>query len=101
MKRGERIRESAYERFNAALGHANRLVQPTGYLAGTRSLTIADISMAAGLSAFENLNHVDLEPHPQLREWLARMKTEIKSFKKYEAGAIKYAAWANAGLSKQ
>ncbi len=72
--------ESSAGRLAEVLGFANEALKETGYLAGTKHLTIADIAMVAGLGTAELMDHVDLKPHPEVVAWLARMKKEIKKY---------------------
>jgi len=58
----------------AALTFFNYLAETRGYLAG-RSLTLADLSVAAHLSCFDYFNDVPWDAAPDLRAWYSRMKS--------------------------
>ena len=74
------------------------MVQKTGYVAETNSLTIADISMMATVDSMAPVNHVDLDSYPDLCIWMAKMKQKIKGYEKHAAGIKPYGQWVNSGL---
>jgi glutathione S-transferase len=67
------LRKGAHA-LRAALTFFNYLAETRGYLAG-RSLTLADLSVAAHLSCFDYFDDVPWDTVPDLRVWYSRMKS--------------------------
>lgn len=61
------------KKFNESMTVFNNFLEPTGYAAGTKNLTLADIVLFASVSCFEVVN-VDLSPYPNVQKWLKLMK---------------------------
>jgi glutathione S-transferase len=63
------------------LGWLNDYVAETGYVAGTKSMTIADISM---ITTYANLvacqGHIDLSAYPKAQAWFERVKAELPNY---------------------
>lgn len=51
----------------------NNFLAKSGYAAGTKHLTLADIVLFSSVSTFEVVN-VDLSPYPNVQKWLKLMK---------------------------
>lgn len=67
------LRKGAHA-LRARLTFFNYLAEARPFLAG-RSLTLADLSLAATLSCFDYFNDVPWDMAPDLRDWYARMKS--------------------------
>lgn len=67
------LRQGAHA-LRAALTFFNYLAETRGYLAG-RSLTLADLSVAAHLSCFDYFDDVPWQAAPDLRVWYSRIKS--------------------------
>jgi len=65
---------SGREALKIALNRLGRLAEQRGYLAG-RECTLADLAVAAHLSALDYLGEVSWGDHPQAAEWYMRMKS--------------------------
>jgi len=73
--------EQLREKFKTALGWANDFVKETGYIAGTKSLTIADIAFMGSFSTFAAIGIWDLKSKfPELYEWFERVKAELPEY---------------------
>ena len=59
-------------------------IKPTGFVAGTKDLTLADISAFANISTFEATEKIfiDLDDYPSVKAWSAKMKTLIPDYTK-------------------
>jgi len=71
------------DRLREVLGWVNDFLKPTGYVAGTQNLTIADIVFVGTYStivACEGM--VDLTPYKELNAWFEKMKKELPNYKK-------------------
>ena len=55
------------------LGWANGFVQPTGYVAGTDSLTLADLTFAATYSTIVATANVGLSTYTDLATWFDKV----------------------------
>ena len=72
---------ASLERLHEVLGWVRDFVKPTGYIAGTDYLTIADLAFVASFSSLLEGNQVDLTKYdPQLGDWFARCKAEIPNY---------------------
>ncbi|HEX2592047.1 MAG TPA: glutathione S-transferase family protein [Rhizomicrobium sp.] len=65
---------SGREALNTSLKRLGDLAEQRGYLAG-RSCTLADLAVAAHLSALDYFGEVSWSEHPQAAEWYVRMKS--------------------------
>ena len=53
------------------------LFRPTGFAAGTSSVTVADISLAVTYSTVEAMGVVDMDEYPELPKWMSWVKAEV------------------------
>jgi glutathione S-transferase len=79
---GFKIDESTHTNLNEVLAFANEMFQGGAFAAGTKHVTIADLSLLASLSTMATIEHVDLSPFPEIRGWFEKMKKEVG--KKYD-----------------
>ncbi len=70
-------------RMKEVLGWADGYVRDskTGYIAGTPSLSLADLSFAASYSTIAAFKYFDLGDYQHLNAWFDRMKKEIPKYK--------------------
>lgn len=61
------------EKFEESMKVFNKFLEPTGFAAGTKNLTLADIVLFASVSCFEVVS-VDFSPYPNVQKWLKLMK---------------------------
>ena len=82
------------ERFKEVMGWVTDFVKPTGYMAGTESLTVADIAFLATYSTVVATGHFDLTPYPEVNAWFDKVKAEIPNYEKANGeGATDFGAW--------
>merc|ERR1711974_384652 len=75
-------RDMGYERFKEVMGWLNDLLKPTGYLAGTNHMTVADISLLASFSTMAATEHFDLTAYPEATAWFEKFKAEVPNYEK-------------------
>lgn len=63
----------------------DKFVESTGYVAGTKKLTLADIVLFSTVSTFEVLEF-DLTPYPNVQKWLSLMKETCPGRDQNESG---------------
>ena len=68
-----RLRKGAHA-LRGRLTFLNAMVEMNGYLAG-RHLSVADLSAAAHLSAYDYFGDVEWQAVPDLKDWYARIKS--------------------------
>ncbi len=51
--------------------------RPTGYVAGTSYLTVADLCLGVTYSQILEIGHVDVSGRAEMNEWLARVKASV------------------------
>jgi len=73
-------KESKDKRFKEVMGWVTDFIKPTGYVAGTDHLTVADIAFIATYSTIEAVNHFDLTQYPEVNEWFEKVKGEIPNY---------------------
>lgn len=56
-----------------AVMYLNNFLEPTGFVAGTQQLSVADYAIFADLTTFEAVSF-DFSPYPRVAKWLALMK---------------------------
>jgi len=71
-----------YERFREVMGWLNDMLKPTGYVAGTDHMTIADISLLASFSTMAATEHFDLSAYPNATAWFEKVKGEVPNYEK-------------------
>ncbi len=58
------------------------LIRPTGYAAGTKHMTLADLAFMSSYTTLAALNLIDLSPYKALPAWLERVKREVPNHDK-------------------
>lgn len=61
------------KKFEGTVAILDKFLEPTGYVAGTKKLTLADIILFSSVSTFEVANF-DLSPYPNVQKWVTLMK---------------------------
>ena len=81
---GEKVSEPARDKLKEALKWLEEFVKPSGFMAGTSSMTLADISIYAFYSTLETTKDVlvNLNDYPSLEAWSAKMKGLIPNYEK-------------------
>ena len=77
-----KIPEEKFTKLREVLGWVNDFVKPTGYAAGTDSLTLADITLITTFSTLQAAGNVDLSAYPELNAWAEKVKGELKNYEK-------------------
>eukprot|EP00095_Tigriopus_kingsejongensis_P011299 maker-scaffold14_size734282-snap-gene-3.13 protein:Tk11299 transcript:maker-scaffold14_size734282-snap-gene-3.13-mRNA-1 annotation:"glutathione s-transferase delta-epsilon 2" len=94
MHEKKEIPQSAYDHAKEVLGWANDMVKPTGFVAGTTYLTLADIAFLASYSTMVETGALDLSPFPELKTWYEKAKGLVKNYEKANGeGAAGFGAW--------
>jgi glutathione S-transferase len=74
------------------LGWVRDFAKPTGFIAGTRHLTIADLAFVASYSSILAGNQIDLTKYdPELKAWFERCKAAIPNYA--EANGVGAEQW--------
>lgn len=71
---GKEMNPENLKKLEDSVAILDKFLEPTGFAAGTESLTIADLVLFASVSTFEAANF-DFSPFPNVRKWLELMKT--------------------------
>jgi glutathione S-transferase len=61
------------KKLESAVEFLNTFLETSGYVAGTQTMTIADLSIFASVTTFEVFNF-DFSPYPRVQKWLKLMK---------------------------
>ena len=76
------------------MGWVNDFIKPTGYVAGTDHLTVADLCFVATYATIEACGKFDLAPYVETNAWFEKMKTEIPNYEKANGeGATAFGGW--------
>ena len=76
------------------MGWVNDFIKPTGYVAGTDHLTVADLCFVPTYANIEACGKFDLTPYAETNAWFEKMKTEIPNYEKANGeGATAFAGW--------
>jgi len=76
------------------MGWVNDFIKPTGYVAGTDHLTVADLCFVATYATIEACGKFDLAPYAETNAWFEKMKTEIPNYEKANGeGATAFGGW--------
>ena len=74
---------ASLERLREVLGWLRDFVTPTGYIAGTDHLTLADLAFVASFSSLLEGHQIDLTQYdPEIGGWFGRCKEEIPNYQK-------------------
>lgn len=69
------------ERMHEVLGWFRDKIKPTGFVAGTDHLTLADISFVSSTTTIIATGVFDLSGYPEIMQWLERCKALIPNYK--------------------
>ena len=72
--------ENEVKRFHEVMGWIQDFVKPTGYIAGTNDLTVADLAFLATFSTIEATGHFDLSAFPDVNAWFAKVKSQVPNY---------------------
>ena len=65
--------------------------RPTGFVAGTKHVTLADLSLLTTYTTLKASGMMDLTPYDQLPAWLERVKAAVPNYQKADGeGAEKF-----------
>ncbi len=64
-------------------------LRPTGYVAGTDHVTLADLAFFVGHTTLEATRMIDLSPYTELPAWAERVKAAIPNYEKANGEGIK------------
>eukprot|EP00095_Tigriopus_kingsejongensis_P001406 maker-scaffold229_size244821-snap-gene-1.17 protein:Tk01406 transcript:maker-scaffold229_size244821-snap-gene-1.17-mRNA-1 annotation:"glutathione s-transferase delta-epsilon 2" len=86
--------QSAFDKMKEVLGWVNDMIKPTGYVAGTDKMTLADVAFLATHSSLVATGAIDVSEYPELAAWFEKMKGEIKNYEKANGkGAALFGSW--------
>ena len=86
--------ETTFKKFYEVLSWANDFVKPTGYVAGTDHMTLADISFLATYSTVKATGYFDLEKYEELNAWFEKIKGEVPDYENANGqGATDFGSW--------
>jgi len=86
--------ETTFKKFDEVLAWANDFVKPTGYVAGTDHMTLADISFLATYSTVKATGYFDLEKYEDLNAWFEKIKGEVPEYESANGqGATDFGSW--------
>lgn len=90
-----KVAPEKYDRLREVLGWVNDYVKETGYVAGTKQLTIADLAILASYSTMRACGDiVDFSAYPALNEWFEKVKAEVPNYEKANGeGATGFGQW--------
>lgn len=82
------------ERFKEVMGWVNDFIKPTGYVAGTDCLTVADLAFLATYATIEATGNFDLTPYDAVNAWYEKVKAEVPNYAKCNGdGAAAFGGW--------
>ena len=68
------------KRFHEVMRWIQDFVKPTGYIAETNYLTVADLAFLATFSTIESTCHFDLSAYPNVNAWFAKVKNQVPNY---------------------
>ena len=74
--------ENELKRFHEVMGWVEDFLKPTGYVAGTKHLTVADLAFLSTYSSIVALNHFDLSAYPKTNAWFEKVKGQVPNYEK-------------------
>ena len=72
--------ENEQKRFDEVMGWVQDFIKPTGYVAGTSYLTLADLAFLATYSTVDATGHFDLSAYPAVNAWFEKVKGEVPNY---------------------
>ncbi len=80
---------------------ASCTTRPTGFVAGTSHLTVADISLAANVTTISTTGIVPLSDYPELPAWFGRVRASVPNYERANGeGANTFAEWYRKRLAE-
>ena len=72
------------DKLKEAMGWIEDYLKPTGFVAGTESMSVADLSLLATYSSMEQCKNVyiNLEDFPESKKWAEKMKKLMPDYEK-------------------
>lgn len=70
---GKEMNPENLKKLEGSMAILDKFLEPTGFAAGTKSFTVADLVLFSTVSTFEAVNF-DFSPYPNVRTWLDLMK---------------------------
>jgi len=80
--------QDKYDKLTEVMGWVTDMIKPTGYVAGTDHMTIADICFVATVSTGLATEHFDWSGYPEIMAWLEKMKGEIPDYEKANGAGV-------------
>ena len=82
------------EKFTEVMGWVNDFIKPTGYVAGTDHLTVADLCFLATYATIVASENFDLTPYTETNAWFEKLKKEVPNYEKANGeGAAAFGGW--------
>ena len=82
------------EKFKEVMGWVNDFIKPTGYVAGTDHLTVADLCFLATYATIVASENFDLTPYAETNAWFEKLKKEVPNYEKANGeGAATFGGW--------
>jgi len=82
------------EKFTEVMGWVNDFIKPTGYVAGTDHLTVADLCFLATYATIVASENFDLTPYAETNAWFEKLKKEVPNYEKANGeGAAAFGGW--------
>jgi len=88
--------EALKKKFKEVMGWANDFVKDTGYIAGTKAMSIADIALISSFSTIVEGGLFDdlLKEYTELTAWFERVKAQIPDYEEVNGkGAAEFGMW--------
>jgi len=99
---GQKVEDDKYEKVKEVMGWVSDMIKPTGYVAGTSHMTIADICFVATISTGVATGHFDWSGHPEILTWFEKIKGEIPNYEKSNgAGATAFGEMFKKAVAKE
>ena len=67
------------------MGWVTDFIKPTGYVAGTSHITVADLAFLATYSTIVAVGHFDLAPYSEVNAWFEKVQSEVPNYAKCNA----------------
>lgn len=91
---GQKPGPDTLEKFKEVMGWVNDYIKPTGYVAGTDHLTVADLCFLATFATVVATEYFDLAPYTETNAWFEKLKKEVPNYEKANGeGTAAFGAW--------
>ena len=74
--------DNELKRFHEVMGWVEDFLKPTGYVAGTKHLTVADLAFLSTYSSIVALNYFDLSAYPKTNAWFEKVKGQVPNYER-------------------